>query len=84
MRAFAELFETDVVSVNRIGPGTARLRLHPEPAVAARAAMLAMKENSCCSFFTFILTVAGGQLFLDVAVPASHTAVLDALTDRNA
>ncbi|TDD19680.1 hypothetical protein [Nonomuraea diastatica] len=52
------------------------------PDNAARAAGLAARENGCCSFFTFTLTIAGGRLTLEVTVPAEHVDVLDALQAR--
>ncbi|MFG2076323.1 hypothetical protein [Nonomuraea maritima] len=59
-----------------------RLDLAFSPDNAARAADLAARENGCCSFFTFTLTVAGGSLALEVTVPAEHVQVLDALHAR--
>ena len=79
---FDDLFQTAVRSVERVGTGHARLDLVPEPAVASRAADLAMREAGCCSFFTFTLTVSGEQLGLDIVVPPDHQAVLDALLRR--
>ncbi len=79
---FDDLFQTAVRSVDRVGTGHARLDLVPEPAVASRAADLAMREAGCCSFFTFTLSVSGEQLGLDIVVPPDRQAVLDALLRR--
>ncbi|MEV3986746.1 hypothetical protein [Nonomuraea sp. NPDC049758] len=59
-----------------------RLELIFSPEHAARAAELAARENGCCSFSTFTLTIADGGLALEVAVPAEHVEVLDALSER--
>lgn len=79
---FDRLFATGVRSVVRVDPRRARLELVPEPAVAARAVDLVVRESMCCSFFSFALTVAGGQVSLEVAVPDGQVAVLDALAGR--
>lgn len=79
---FDTLFADAVHAVVR--PGRTRLRWELEftPEVAARAAELAAKENGCCSFFTFVLTVADGALSLEARVPEEHADVLDALHRR--
>ncbi|GAB1819752.1 hypothetical protein [Herbidospora sp. RD11066] len=79
---FDGLFREAVRSVAR--PERARLTLDLvfSPENAARTADLAVRENGCCSFFTFTLTVAAGSLALDVAVPPEWTPVLDALETR--
>ncbi|MGW3812152.1 hypothetical protein [Micromonospora sp. NPDC005113] len=79
---FDELFASAVVGVERVDRLRVRLELRPEPTVAGRAADLVTRETGCCSFFTFTLTATGGQLALDVAVPAGHVDVLDALATR--
>ncbi|TDB95886.1 hypothetical protein [Actinomadura sp. 7K534] len=81
---FDALFAEAATGVERIGAGRTRVRLRAEPATAERAAGLAARETACCSFFTFTLTATGGDLTLDVAVPARHTDVLDAFTGRAA
>ena len=68
--------------VDRSGPQTARIALPSRPEVAAQAAHLVVRETQCCSFFTFSLTATGGRLHLDVTVPESQTAVLDAMVGR--
>ena len=76
---FNDLFASAVRGVERVDPLRVRLDLRPEPAVAARVADLVVRESACCSFFTFTLSATGGQLTLDIAVPAGHSGVLDAL-----
>jgi hypothetical protein len=78
-REFAELLATAVLSGTRIDAMSASFRLRPEPAVAAKAAGLAVRETGCCSFFTFVLTMADGQLSLAVSVPSAYESILDAL-----
>ena len=79
---FDDLFATAVRGVDRTGPTRVRLDLTAEPTIAAQAADLVVRETQCCSFFTFTLTASGGQLSLDVAVPAGYVDVLDALVAR--
>jgi len=79
---FDDLFASAVLGVQRADPLRVRLELRAEPEVAARAADLMTRETGCCSFFSFTLTATGNQLDLDVAVPAGHIAVLDALAAR--
>ncbi|MGW3807913.1 hypothetical protein [Micromonospora sp. NPDC005113] len=79
---FDDLFASAVVAMERVDRLRVRLELRPEPTVAGRAADLVTRETGCCSFFTFTLTATGGQLALDVAVPAGHVDVLDALAAR--
>ena len=77
-----ELIATAVTGVGRPAAEQAIVRLRPDPAVAARAGDLAVRETQCCSFFTFGLIASGGGLELTVTVPPAQTAVLDALLDR--
>ena len=82
--AFAELFSETVLGVERIEPSRLRLELRASPQLAGRVAELVTAETACCSFFTFTLTATEGRLTLDIAVPAAHVGVLDALADRAA
>ena len=75
---FDRLFAVALAS-DRLGPEQARIALPSSPQVAVQAADLVVRETQCCSFFMFSLTAAAGQLHLDVAVPESQVAVLDAL-----
>jgi hypothetical protein len=81
---FDGLFADAVRGIERAGPTRLRLDLRPGPQVAGRAAELAAAETGCCSFFTFIITVAAGRLVLDVTVPAPQAGLLDALAGRAA
>ncbi|MEU8386341.1 hypothetical protein [Streptosporangium sp. NPDC048865] len=81
---FDALFADAVRAVARPEQTRLRLELVLGPEHAARAAELTARENGCCSFFTFTLTVAGGHLTLEVAVPAEQAGVLDALQARAA
>lgn len=64
-------------AVHRRNDTTVRVEL--APGAAARVADLAVRESTCCSFFTFTLTASGGGLRLDIAVPTGYVPVLDAL-----
>ncbi|MFI6395381.1 hypothetical protein [Nonomuraea sp. NPDC050540] len=79
---FDAFFADAVQAVRRPGRELLRLELVFSPERAARAAELSARENGCCSFFTFTLTIAEGRLTLEVAVPAVHEEVLDALQAR--
>jgi hypothetical protein len=79
---FDELFATAVRGVDRTDPARVRLELRPDPAVAARAADLAVRETQCCSFFTFTLAATGGRLSLEVTAPAEYAQVIEALATR--
>jgi hypothetical protein len=79
---FDDLFTGAVTWVERPDATRLLLGLPPHPAVAARAADLAVRESDCCSFFTFALTVNGARLQLEVTVPDAHSDVLDALAAR--
>ncbi|MFF4771456.1 hypothetical protein ACFY05_01205 [Microtetraspora fusca] len=79
---FDALFAEAVQAITRPERTRLRLELVFGPDNAARAAELTARENGCCSFFTFALTVAGDTLTLEVAVPPEHVEVLDALQAR--
>jgi hypothetical protein len=79
---FGQLFGGSVLGVERVNDRCARLELRPDPAVAALAADLAVRETQCCSFFQFAVIATGGRLTLEVTVPAAQTEVLAALTER--
>jgi hypothetical protein len=81
---FDELFGGAVLAADRPEARHLRLQLRPDALVAGRAAELAAAETACCSFFTFTLTVANDSLLLDITVPDSQIAVLDALGRRAA
>jgi hypothetical protein len=79
---FDALFAEAVQAITRPEPTRLRLNLIFTAENAARAAELAARENGCCSFFVFTLTVADGVMALEVAVPDRHVEVLDALERR--
>ncbi|MEV7970214.1 hypothetical protein AB0O34_30140 [Sphaerisporangium sp. NPDC088356] len=79
---FDALFADAVQGVARLERIRLRLELVFSPDTAARAAELTARENGCCSFFAFTMTIADGSLALEVAVPAEHVDVLDALQAR--
>ena len=81
---WAGLLASAGTGARRTAAQQATLRLRPDPAVAARAGDLAVRETQCCSFFTFGLIASGGGLELTVTVPPAQTAVLDALLDQAA
>ncbi|MEJ2855072.1 MULTISPECIES: hypothetical protein [unclassified Saccharothrix] len=81
-KEFDDLFAASARSVRRLDPTGVRVDLDPTPEVAARAADLMARETGCCSFFTFALTATGDGLHLDIRVPDSQTAVLEALAAR--
>jgi hypothetical protein len=84
LAAFEELFATALRSVERIDANRLRLGLVSDPAVAARAAELAVRESDCCGFFSFDLAAAQGSLALEVTVPDDRVAVLDGLAAQAA
>jgi hypothetical protein len=73
----------DAAGRNWSRPAATRLRLALDAAVEAWARDLAERETACCAFFTFAFTRRSTDTVqLDVSVPPSHTAVLDALAER--
>lgn len=82
VKEFDDLFREATTAVRRVDDRRASMGLRPDPAVAARAADLVMRETQCCSFFGFTLSAAGGELALEVTVPADRVPVLEALIDR--
>jgi hypothetical protein len=79
---FDDLFAQDVLAVVRESPHRVRLELRPDPAAATRAAGLAVEETGCCSFFTFDLSIADGELALRITTAPAHQQVLVALASR--
>lgn len=78
---FDDLFRQAVVSVERDGLSTL-LTLEGGRGLRDRVADLTARESQCCSFFEFSLDDTDDGLVLGIAVPATRTAILDALTDR--
>ncbi len=79
---FDALFAHDLIGVTQESPRRVRLELRAEPAVAARAADLAVKEVECCSFFSFGLAITNGHVALAVEAGPAHETVLAALAAR--
>ncbi|KQY57383.1 MULTISPECIES: hypothetical protein [unclassified Nocardioides] len=79
---FDDLFARDVLAVFRESPNRIRLELRSDPATAARAADLAAKEAGCCSFFSFQLVIAEGQVSLAIETTPAHQPVLEAFGAR--
>jgi hypothetical protein len=74
-----------VVERDRVAPERLRLRLDPRlDDAAARAIDLARREKACCGFFEFSLVILAEETWLEVAVPATASGVLDefAVTTR--
>jgi hypothetical protein len=72
-----------VLATEAVGAQQGRLVFPADSALVARARDLAARETECCSFFTFefaqALDEAGAStMTLDVRVPPSQSAVLDA------
>lgn len=79
---FDDLFAQDVLVVDQTSPQSVRLELRAEPEAAGRAASLAARETSCCSFFTFDLTIADGEIIMVISTAPEHAPVLAALAAR--
>ena len=73
----------EVTAVESVGAQRGRLVFPVDSALEMQVRDLASRESSCCSFFTFQLRegvdAAGARtMTLDVSVPPSQSAVLDA------
>lgn len=79
---FDDLFARDVLAVAQETPERIRLHLRATPETASRAAVLAMKETACCSFFSFGLAIADGTASLAIETGPAHRPVLAALAAR--
>jgi hypothetical protein len=81
---FDELFATAVRPVERVDPTVLRVHLPAGDATVSTVRHLVARETACCSFFTFDLrasaSAAGTEL--EVRVPPSQVAVLDAMQQR--
>jgi DNA-binding transcriptional MerR regulator len=66
----------------RRAPEVLRLVLEGGRDTEAAAVELAGRESSCCPFFTFTITRSGERVEVDVTVPATERAVLDAMQLR--
>jgi hypothetical protein len=79
---FDALFATVTRPAERLGPMRLRLHLPGGPDALAGARDLVARETGCCSFFSFELRPSGTATELDVGVPGSQVAVLDAVQRR--
>jgi hypothetical protein len=77
---FEALFGRALHSVERLG--RRQLRLVVDGTWEAELRELIARESSCCSFFAFTVARDGGEVVLEIAVPAVHESVLDALAAR--
>jgi hypothetical protein len=59
-----------------------RLHLSDDDTLRPRIRDLITRESACCSFFGFDLARVDGTTRLELHVPPTHTAVLDALQQR--
>ncbi|PZS19374.1 MAG: hypothetical protein DLM57_04135 [Pseudonocardiales bacterium] len=72
---FDDLFAVALCDPHRVT--ARRLRLVLDPCVEQSARDLIAREAACCSFFTFTVRTDGGELTIDIEVPAAQVAVLD-------
>lgn len=76
---FAALFARAPHPAARPAPGRLRLTFPSSPETATTLRDLVARESVCCAFFDFTITDGPGGLVLDIAVPAGHEPILDAL-----
>jgi hypothetical protein len=79
---FGALFTTALLAVYRRSATSLCLVLDSRS--EARVRDLVARESQCCSVFAFAVTDAADGLHLDVQVPITEVAVLDALAERAA
>jgi hypothetical protein len=77
---FDGLFAGAVRPASRSAPDSLEIVL-PDGAAAAAQDLIA-RETACCSFFAFTVRTSGDESVLEVRVPATQVAVLDALQQR--
>ncbi len=76
---FDELFTASLLGVSRVESGWLRLRLDGGADAEGRARDLIARETACCAFFDFAVGRDGGDVIVDVRVPADRATVLDGL-----
>lgn len=82
---FDALFAASLLEVRRHDADTrVRLVLAGDETLPGRVQGLVDAESSCCSFFDFSVTEGGGEVLLDIAVPAAYGDVLAGLVARAA
>jgi hypothetical protein len=76
---FRALFARALHVLDRVDATHLRLTLVGDAGVESTTRDLVSRENACCSFFDFAVTLAGQAVVLDIEVPVGQVAVLDAL-----
>ncbi|GAA3718907.1 hypothetical protein GCM10022204_43790 [Microlunatus aurantiacus] len=79
---FDDVFSTVLLGRERVSPRVLRWVFDPSAEVTLRD--LTARESACCTFFDFHLADGDAGLVVDVTVPSSQIAVLDALETRSA
>lgn len=70
---YRRLFATALTARERTGLGI-RFRFRADPGVEEWVRDLAAREKACCPFFGFAVTVEGGEVRWDAAVPDTDAA----------
>ena len=76
---FDELFATAVRPAERLDSTELQVHLPAGEETVATAQDLVSREAGCCSFFSFEVRASAAGTELGLQVPASQTAVLDAM-----
>ena len=79
---FDDLFATAVGPSERLAPTRLRFHLPAGDEVVSTVRDLVAREAGCCSFFFFDVRSSSSGTELEVRVPESQTAVLDAMQQR--
>ena len=79
---FDELFARAVRPAERVDRTGLRMHLPGGAETVAAARELVARETGCCSFFSFDLFSSDSETALEIRVPESQTAVLDAMQER--
>jgi citrate lyase beta subunit len=79
---FDDLFASAVRPAERLDPTGLRLHLAAGVETVSVTRELVAQEAGCCSFFSFDLDPSDAETALEVRVPESQTAVLDAMQER--
>jgi hypothetical protein len=76
---FDNLFASAVRQSDRVARTGLRIHLPPGDRTVATARELAARETACCSFFAFDVRASATGTVLEVRVPESQVAVLNAM-----
>jgi hypothetical protein len=79
---FDDLLATAVAPAERMSSTGLRVHLPAGDEVVATVRELVARETGCCSFFAFEVRPSSTETELEVQVPESQTAVLDAMAQR--